>query len=268
MLRMLDTPRLRSLISSKAITQKELAMASGVSRAQLARILGSRDSTVRNATLDGIARAVGVDPDDIVVGGAISGYNRWVGEEHGWIDFRGMGMPSLQRQAIGCVFVDVDVVGQPCGEADNACPAPPMFAARKANVQPPMPGTECVASQDRIVLAGNPGSGKTTLLRYVAWQTATAGDSKETPIYLRLPELCRAKQLDARVDVVDLSPHARWPPAAATLRRPFDRNWRTTGGTAWCCWMGWMRSAAWKSGGFSSRAYRHSSSDTLGTGSW
>jgi transcriptional regulator with XRE-family HTH domain/predicted nucleotidyltransferase len=202
MLKMLDILRLKSAISSKGITRQQLAKVSGVSRAQLARILCSRDASVRNATLEGFARALGVDSTEILVGGAISGYNQWVERQFAYIDFRGMGLPSLQRQAIEDVFVDVDVVDQQCGEAGNECLTPASFAASKANPQPQVPATEYLASHDRIAVAANPGSGKTTLLRFAAWQAVTDGNQRETPMYVRLPELCRARQLDPRVDLV------------------------------------------------------------------
>jgi len=157
---------------------------------------------VRSATVDGIARAIGVDPAEILVDGPISGYNQWVESQFAHIDFRGMGLPSLQRQPVQAVFVDVDVAAQQCDQTDNECPTLATLAAGKPDPQPKMAATEYLASHDRIALVGNPGSGKTTLLRYLAWQAATGGIPKETPIYLRLPELCRARELDPRVDLV------------------------------------------------------------------
>ena len=67
----------------------------------------------------------------------------------------------------------------------------------------PLTATQCMSSHDRVVLVGHPGSGKTTLLRFVAQQEAARGEHNEgTPIYVRLPEFCRTKELDERVDLV------------------------------------------------------------------
>ena len=199
---MVNCLRLESIISSQGISRKELANSSGVSRAQLARILHSKQAMVRSATVDGIARALRVDPVEILAGGVNAQYMQWVEGQLASVDFRGLGMPGLQRQAIKDVFVNVDVEGQHCGETPGECTGPATFPSARASSQPPVPAMECLASRDRIVVTGNPGSGKTTLLHFVAWQAATAGQSKETPIYLRLPDLCRARQLDPRVDLV------------------------------------------------------------------
>jgi predicted nucleotidyltransferase len=55
-----------------------------------------------------------------------------------------------------------------------------------------------------VIVLGNPGGGKTTVLRYLAYSVAaTAAEPAETPIYVRLPELCRGQKLDEHFDLVN-----------------------------------------------------------------
>ena len=67
----------------------------------------------------------------------------------------------------------------------------------------PLSAAECLLTQDRAIVLGHPGSGKTTLLRFLAHRWANRDDEEaDLSIYVRLPELSRAPQVDERIDVV------------------------------------------------------------------
>lgn len=199
----LDAQRLRAALASAGGNQALLARQSEVSRAQLGRLVSGDGPRVRQGTLERLAGALGISPDELRVGGAIPRYRQWLAQEVGYIDFRGFGMPSVQRQPIQEVFVDLAVEEQ-AGNCRTEC-SPEESRSRSSKRRPErrMPATRCVQSQDRVIVLGNPGGGKTTLLRYLAYSAAVAEtDSAETPIYVRLPEFCRAQELDDRVDLV------------------------------------------------------------------
>ena len=201
----LDTERLKALIGAQSVTHYDLARRSGVSRVQLSRILAAPvEPRVRQGTLERLARALRIAPEDLSVDGRLRHFEQMVAEEHGYIDFRGIGMPNVQRQPIRDVFVDVDLSLQANGEGGDECP--PLWggcSGVKSDPGQPMPATKCIATHDRVVMLGNPGCGKTTVLRFLAHWYATRDDGNaETPIYIRLPEFCRARELDERVDLI------------------------------------------------------------------
>ena len=203
MVPILDRRRLESLIESQGLTQSELVRMSGVSRAQLSRLLARDESRVRQRTLERLAQALKVAPAKLSVGGVLNQYRQSVAHEHKEIDFRGLGMPDVQRQPIQDVFVDVKVVPDDDCESIRGCdPLEGRRRARRPRGQP-ITATECVSTCDRVIILGNPGCGKTTLLKFLAHQRASRDDGDgKVPIYTRLPELCRAKELDERVDPV------------------------------------------------------------------
>lgn len=204
MIATLDVRRLKAVIGAQGITQQELARTSGVSRAQLSRILGRTESRVRQHTLERLAQALKIDIAELSVGGTLNRFKQLVAEEHGYIDFRGIGMPTLQRQPIGDIFVDVDVADRDLRESDDDCARLGQRASgRKRDPGQPIPAADCIRTHDRVLVLGNPGCGKTTVLRFLANSSAARnrGDG-EIPIYVRLPELCRAQELDHRVDPV------------------------------------------------------------------
>lgn len=103
----LDVARLKSVFSAQGITQSELAMVSGISRVQISRILSGRHNRVRQSTLEGLARALRVDPVELSAGGVLQAFRKFVSKEHAFLDFRGIGNPHMQRQRIEDVFVDL-----------------------------------------------------------------------------------------------------------------------------------------------------------------
>ncbi|MFH1924282.1 MAG: NACHT domain-containing protein [Planctomycetota bacterium] len=117
-------------------------------------------------------------------------------------------MPRIERQPIEEVFVDLlvreevrngDETDDGCGETGGS--------ARPVRSQPrqrqPIDATECIGTHDRVIVLGNPGCGKTTLFRFVAHSYASRDEAdRNVPILIRLPELCRAIELDERVDPV------------------------------------------------------------------
>jgi transcriptional regulator with XRE-family HTH domain/predicted nucleotidyltransferase len=199
----LDAQRLRTAIASVGENQASVARQSGVSRAQLGRLLAGSSARVRRSTLERLARTLGISPDALLVGGAMPQYKQWVADDAGYMDFRGLGMPSVQRQPIAAVFVDLAVEEDVAGCPGECSPGDPRTRSRKAGPGRPGPATECVLSHDRVVLLGNPGGGKTTLLRFLAHSAAShAEQGAEAPILVRLPELCRAQELDKGVDLL------------------------------------------------------------------
>ena len=207
MITTLDVARLRSVISAQGITQSELADSSGVSRAQLSRLLARDRARVREGTLKRLARALQIDAVQLAPGGELERFRELVRGEHSELDFRGIGMPGLQKLAIQDVFVDLDVRedldASDAERRDDDCTPEGFFVPEKRGPGQPLPATECIQTHDRVVLLGNPGSGKTTVLRFLAhFRAADDKGDGEIPVYVRLPELCRALELDKRVDPV------------------------------------------------------------------
>jgi len=204
MITSLRVDRLKSALESQGLTQSELVKKSGVSRAQVSRLLASREARVREGTLKRLADALGVTAAELSGCGRLAQYRLWLAEETGTIDFRGIGMPSAQRQPIQEVFVDVDLLDRDvespegaCLGGESSCRSTPRLPVQ------PIPATECIRTHDRVVVLGHPGSGKTTVLRFLAHCCAAGREGGgETPIYVRLPELCRAQEIDEDVDPV------------------------------------------------------------------
>ncbi len=205
MMQTIDAARLRALVESQGIGKSELARKSAVSRAQLGRILGGNQDRVRQSTLDKLAQALGVDPTELATGGTLTKFSELLARQYGYIDFRGLGMPRMQRQPLQNVFVDLSVREEEEEEASRAeCPDG-RTATRYWEKPPaqPVPATQCVRTYDRVVILGNPGAGKTTLLRYLATEHAGQGRGDgDVPVYVSLPELSRAVERDERVELL------------------------------------------------------------------
>ena len=198
----LDVRQLRSAMEKQVIGQSELVERSGVSRAQLSRLLSQNRARVREQTISRLAAGLGIDPSDLALEGRRQGYLDWVADTHGFVDFRGIGMPQFQQQEIDAIFVEPEVVAQ---EGDDDCDPASDAVQRRLCPQVPSLASESVLTQDRVVVLGHPGSGKTTFLRWLACQAALDKlGTKATPIYLRLPELSRALEIDAKADPVRL----------------------------------------------------------------
>ncbi|NQT40336.1 MAG: HEAT repeat domain-containing protein [Planctomycetes bacterium] len=202
MLPSLDVNRLKSTADAQHLTQAALARVSGVSRAQLARLFGRSEASVRPATLKRLADALGVDPTKLLVGGPIEAYRKLVAEKFAQVDFRGLGLARVKRQPIAEIYVDLPI--RQAQESDDDCRRAESCApASTSDPQQPILATQCVGAHDRVVLLGGPGSGKTTALRFLAHGRAASDDAdREIPIYIRLPDLCRGRDLDQQVDPV------------------------------------------------------------------
>ena len=169
---------------------------------QVSRLLVSGCSGVRPRTLERIARGLRDLPHELGVGGVLTQYKKWIAEKHGYINFRGFGMPNVQKQPIQEVFVEFDV--RELEEVSEECPSSECSGYRpRADVGQAMGASACVNSHDRVIILGSPGSGKTTLLRFLACsRRAFEENSTEIPIYVPLSELSRARETDQTVDIV------------------------------------------------------------------
>ncbi len=196
----LDVQRIRSQMESQGLSQKDLVAKSGVSRAQLSRILSRNRGNVREQTVARLAQALGTDLAELVVEGRQQQYLDWITEEQGFVDFRGIGMPQFQKQPINDIFVEPDVVSP---EISDDCDRVVGAVQWRRSRVPPRPASEAILKQDRIVVLGHPGNGKTTLLRWLACRAALREFREvDIPIYLRLPELSRALEIDPNADPV------------------------------------------------------------------
>ncbi|NQT17341.1 MAG: helix-turn-helix domain-containing protein [Planctomycetes bacterium] len=201
-----NVDRLRSLLARQGMTQADLVRASGISRAQIGRILSGRQDQVRQSTLDRLARALHVDAADVSAGGVLGAFRKRVAQAHAELDFRGIGNPHMQKQPIEKVFVDLMVreeVRETDEAGDGCSPVGSCSCTERPLSRQPIAATECIGTHDRVILLGDPGAGKTTVLRFLAntYATSTEPDG-EIPIYVRLPELCRAMEVDEQVDPV------------------------------------------------------------------
>ena len=199
----LDSQRLRSKISAQGISHSELARRSGLSRAQVHRLLSREHAAVRPQTLQRLAKAVGVEASELTSGGRLQVFRQWVASEQGFVDFRGIGMPRHERQPIDAVFVEPDVAANDVACEDECVVGGRNGVRRRPTTIPPKLASAAIRSQDRLVLLGDPGTGKTTLLRWTAHKHASmAGADAELPIYVRLPEFSRAQEMDSRTDLL------------------------------------------------------------------
>src|SRR3989304_154323 len=172
----IEPDRLRSTIKTAGISKSDLVKRSGVSRAQLHRLLSSNQGvTVREQTLNSLATALEVNPIELAAGGKLNLYRKWVADQHEFVDFRGIGLPLNHKQRIEDIYVEPDVIlekklsDHQCLEGKN------QSFGNARRLSPPTPVTEAIQTNDRIVLLGDPGSGKTTVLRNLAFTNASTG---------------------------------------------------------------------------------------------
>ncbi len=194
----LNVELLRTTLASQDISISRLAETSRVSRPQLSRILSGQVGSVRESTIQRLATALAMTPQQLTLGGELREYRDFVAKAHEKLGFRGIGMPHFEQQPIEEVFVDLTVRedARPDDDCRTGCAAP---TSPRWNLA----ATECVQTQDRVVLLGHPGGGKTTLLRFLAHKSARrSAETDEVPLYLRLAEFSRAQELDERVDLL------------------------------------------------------------------
>src|SRR5213594_4308491 len=102
----IDAKQLIAAIESRGLNRSELAKRADVSRAQLHRLVSRPKAQVRKRTLEKLASALDLDTDKLSAGGMLSRFRRVVAEQHGFVDFRGLGMPRVHQRPIKEVFVD------------------------------------------------------------------------------------------------------------------------------------------------------------------
>ena len=200
----IDSSKVKRLLRAKGASQSELASLTGLSRGRLNTILNNSASQVRRGTLERIADAIGVLPDDLLSGGTLAAYRQFVAEENAVLDFEGMGLPNecdLPLLAIavpGRARVVEDEEDQCSAERGAAQPVGVFKGARAAR-----PLTDCTTQCDRILLLGPPGQGKTTSLRHLAATLVDAADEapeqgqeRLLPVLVRLSDYSQARERD------------------------------------------------------------------------
>ena len=203
--------RLRSALKEKRITQTALVERSGVSRAQLGRILRSGEvSSVRDKTLRQLAEGLGVGVGYLEIDGERKRYCQWVCEQHQLVNFRGLGLPELKNEKFEDIYVVPDAFVQPSEhECDLASPVGRVAEERAAakwgwdSSKEKEAVDKLVVGRKRSVVFGNPGDGKTMFLRHLA--IAIANDAtQQVPIFFRLPIASRAFAIDRKTQLWDL----------------------------------------------------------------
>lgn len=212
--------RVRELMDSQRVTQKELASRSGVSRPQLSRILQQHKVAVRTGTLERLAKGLRCEQDELLAGDARQEFRAAQAGEFGHVDFRGLGMPRLERLPIADVFIDVvlDFDSELIGNCHDSVQNPEGFTGRAR----PSAGTfgECVRSTDRCLLLGDPGSGKTTLLRHYA---ADDQAQQALPVLIRLSEFVRYAEHNREADPLSFVESRQFAQPIRGLRQSLEQ---------------------------------------------
>ncbi len=171
---------------------------------QVTRLVAGNVARVRRSTLERLARALGIDADTLLMVGGMPQYKQWVVDDTGYVDFRGFGMPSVQRQPIAEVFVDL-AVEEAAGQCQDDCspgesrarsPEGASGAARAGHKVRPESRPRDLPRRIREV-ARRPCSVSSPIRRLHG-----AGRMQRLQSYVRLPELCRAQEVDEHVDLV------------------------------------------------------------------
>lgn len=142
----LDVRQLRTAMDKQGLGQSEMVVRSGVSRAQLSRLLSRDRVRVREQTIARLAEALRVDTADLATDGRRQAYLDWVARAHAFVDFRGLGLPQFQRQEIEAIFVEPEVLVQ---ESDDDCDTVRDAARPQLLPQAPPLATDWVLTQDR-----------------------------------------------------------------------------------------------------------------------
>ena len=203
----LDVQRVRSILKAQGITQSELVIRSGLSCAQVSRILTRSRSTVqvRETTLQSLANGLRVQTAALTLGGPLQQFRKWMAAKYGAVDFRGIGMPLplYPAQPLSEVFVEPDVITVE-GLPEDECRLGRQTGLRDGRrANPPVAAATAIRTHDRVSLLGHPGSGKTTVLHWLAHVHASGGDDRaDLPLYVRLPEFTRAQEIDPSIDLI------------------------------------------------------------------
>ncbi len=196
--------QLLELLKARGLSQIALVERSGVSRAQIGRIVRGNVAEIRQKTIDDLAKGLGVDPAILELDGQVNRYLQWVRKSHSFVDFRGMGLTQLKKEPIDEIFVEPEA-GLLTTQEQLECDESESASNWKSMTRTPNSASSIVNSRDRIVVIGNPGDGKTTFLRKLCFDRAQQSSEPDgIPVFLRLPVASRAFQIEPDTDLLDV----------------------------------------------------------------
>ena len=219
----IDAVRLKKTLAEQKMTQVELQRRSGISRQTIHSLLEGKTATVREGTLNRLAKALGMPTEMLDKHGVESAYLDRVARQHEFLDFTALGVVNRgDAMSMDRGFIPVSFRERP---ADGSCTSMAAFAQAQAlamvgaggNPQDlaallPTPSTlgQVMERSQRFFLIGDPGSGKTTLLRSIARAYASGKQKQRAlpplgliPIYVRLASWADQLRTDSKTSVID-----------------------------------------------------------------
>jgi len=205
----LDSSKLRTLAKSHGLTNTKLAARAGITRQALQAMLRADHVVdVRERTIKGLIHALQLPDGSFLSPDPLSGYKQAIADEFSQLTFRGLGVPSEPRW-LDDVYVPIRVVRISDREDRHNC-RPVTTDVEDGPVEQPDRLTihECLTSNRRVLLRGEPGSGKTTTLRHIAGQHARASaptghnSFSRLPISVRLADFAKARERHGEMSLV------------------------------------------------------------------
>jgi predicted nucleotidyltransferase len=207
----IDANKLRGLVKSRGLTNTKLAAQAGITRQALQGILKDGGVVeVRDKTVKGLAHALRLPDESLLSADPLMGYRQAVADEHAYLAFQGLSLPTTEPRSMDEVFVPVRLVRLPDREQGHDCQP----AAAESELEPTEESDEltvahCLTLHHHILIRGEPGSGKTTALRHAARAYARGPVSEDhypkqsrVPLLVRLADFAKARERDNDVSLV------------------------------------------------------------------